>query len=142
MIKFGFYRKPWKKIVIWRKKMDKYLPGSVVPCYGCFIRGQILNSNGEWEDIVITSKEPYDLKKQYRKSKEKFLISAYYKGWDPSANSRVAFDTLEEAQEYYRSHRKIEYKRFRQLVECYQARYVKARMYSIIYKGGIGYVAV
>ena len=142
MIKFGFYRKPWKKTIIWKKKMDKYLPGGVVVCFGCFIRGQVINRNGEWEDIIIIPSEPYNLRKQYRKQKKHFLEPAFYRGWDPLTNSRAAFDTIEEAVKYYESHQKIKYTEFKQLVRNYQAKYVRARHYSILYKGGIGFVAV
>lgn len=122
--------------------MDKYLPGGIIVCFGCFIRGQVINKNGEWEDVIIIPKEPYDLRKQYRKSKRHFLDAAFYKGWDPLYNSRVAFDTIEEAEKYYKSHQKIRIADFKQLVREYRARYVKARHYSIFYEGGIGFVTV
>lgn len=143
MLKFGFYRKHWKKVTIWKRKLTKYISGNVVPCYGCFITGQILNENLEWENVIILLDEEYNLDKQYRKIRERFLSNSYTLDLNPSINPHVAFDTQKDAREYYQTHKKLSYQDFIYYLNRRKARFErKSRLYSLMYKEGIGYVAI
>lgn len=142
MIKFSFYNRKYKRSILWKKKLDKNLPGSVIPCYGCFIRGWILTTSMNWEEVIINKKESYDLEKQYRKSREKFLLNSYYGGIDLEVNPHIAFDTKEDAAEYFGTHKKINYRDFHRMMRDGTGKFLKSRMYILAYKSGFEYVTI
>jgi hypothetical protein len=142
MIRFNYYRHSWKQVIFWKKKLDKNLIGSIIPCYGCFIIGQILDEDGEWENVIIIPKEGYDLDKQFRKSRERFLSQSYTRGYSKDNNAKVAFDTKDEAIIFFNEHKNIGYSDFCKLYENYQAKFVKARRITLLYKKGIDYVKI
>ena len=137
MIRLDFYNRRARKRINWVKKRRKYLYGSVVPYYGHFLRGWVLEDGNLRETIILTDKD-YDLYKQYRKSRDHFSLNCV-RAYEPRIMSHSGFDTLEDCLEYYKTTPKIPYKSFLSKVHSGKAKFMNGRVIEILYKQGVVY---